>query len=62
MKIYIITYRNCNCEGMVEGFPKIYKVFINKRNAEKAMDEAEKTFGWTRCAWKIEEKEIEEAE
>lgn len=62
MKVYIITYRNTDCEGRACGFPEIYKIFINKRNAERAMGEAQETFGWTRCAWTIEEKKIEEAE
>lgn len=65
MKIYIITYKEC---GLVRGefgikildnVPRIYKIFINKEDAEKSMNEAKKTFGWRRCLWAIEEREAE---
>ena len=55
MKLYIIMTRPNDCEGRAYGFPTIYKIFINKENAERCLKEKE-------TAWNnfwMEEKEAE---
>jgi hypothetical protein len=59
MKIYIITYRDCDMEGMAVGFPKIFKAFTNKEDAEKTMNAEKEKSGWMACGWTIVETEIE---
>ena len=62
MKVYIITYRDCDCEGRVTGFPKVFKVFTNKDAAEKEKERANKEYGWMRAGWMVEESRLYEEE
>ena len=55
MKRYIIMVRGCDCEGRTVGFPEIYKIFLNKKDAEKCLKEKENAW----AAFWMEEKEAE---
>ena len=62
MKIYIITYRDCDCEGRACGYFKMFKAFTNKETAEKEKERAKKEYGWMRDCWTIEETRLYEEE
>ena len=62
MKIYIITYRDIDCEGRAYGYFKMFKAFTNREQAEREKENAKKKYGWTRDCWTIEESRLYEEE